>query len=432
MEQIREIMRVKDIRSKLLYMLGVMLIVRFGSQVPVYGTDPSYLQKILENTDFNLLDMFSGGSFSNMSIFALSITPYITASIIIQLLTIAIPALEELSEDGETGRQKLNDYTRYLAAALALMESIAMCVGFSRQGVFTGGTLAIITAVVTLTAGAVYLMWLGEQCTEHGIGNGVSFILLVNILSRVPQMLSSCYEQFIAGKKPAWGILVAVIIVGLLIGVTAFVVVLDGAVRNIPVINSRKISISSQFIKGGAQPMPLKVNTSGVIAVIFASSILSFPGIIASFAGKTSEWTWLAYLNQNNWFSLTRPIYTIGAVLYCALVVFFAYFYTDIQLNPRLIADNLKKRGSVIQGVKPGAPTEEYLRTVISHIIPIGAIGLLIVCLLPIVINGVTGANISFGGTSLIIVAGVIVEFVKQLQGMMTTRGRKGFLSDIG
>ena len=429
MSHIIDALKIKEIRDKLLYMAAVMLIVRIGSQIPIYGSNPQYLESILKDARFNLLDMFSGGSFSNLSIFALSVTPYITASIIIQLLTIAIPALEEMSQDGETGSQKLNDITRYTAAALALLEATGMCIGFSKQQIFTGGPLYLTLAIMTMTAGSIYLMWLGEQCTEYGIGNGTSFILLINILSRVPQMAASVYEQLIKGQTLAKGCLAAVVSIIILLGITVFVVILDGAVRNIPVLHSKKFTTSSRYINRNQQTIPLKVNTSGVIAVIFASSIMSFPSIIASFIGKTSEWGWLSYLNQNNWFSLTRPQYSLGAVVYCALVIFFAYFYTEIQFNPKLIADDLKKQGAVIPGIGQGKGTEMYLAGIMRHVIFIGAVGLLIVCLLPIIMNGVSSANVSFGGTSLIIVAGVIVEITKQVEAMLVDRGRKGFLA---
>jgi preprotein translocase subunit SecY len=429
--------KVKDIRHRMGYVLLCLVIIRIGSQIPVPGVNSSYFKEWFSaqaGGAFNFFDAFTGGSFSSMSILALSITPYITSSIIIELLTIAIPALEEMQRDGEDGRKKMVAITRYLTVGLSLFESIAMTVGFGNQGLipdmnFLKGT----SVVVALTAGSCFLMWIGEQITEKGIGNGISMVLLINIVSRLPQDLTSLYEQFVKGQTIAKMALAIVIIAAIIILMVVLVCVLNGAERHIPVQYSRK-TVGRRMVGGQSTHIPLKVNTAGVIPIIFASSIMSFPGIIATFAGKANSGGWfgtlLAILNENNWFNFSRPFYSIGLIVYIVLVVFFAYFYTSITFNPMEIADNMKKQGGFIPGIRPGKPTVDYLTQILNYIIFIGAIGLVIVAIIPFFFNGVFSASVSFGGTSLIIIVGVILEAVKQVEAMMVVRNYKGFLSE--
>lgn len=430
-------LKVKEIRHRLLYVLLCLVIIRVGSQIPVPGVDKSFFQNWLDSQGsdaFNFFDAFTGGSFSQMSIMALSITPYITASIIVELLTIAIPALEEMQRDGDDGRKKLTAITRYLSVGLSLFESIAMTIGFGNQGLIPDmNFVKAFTVICALTAGSSFLMWIGEQMTEKGVGNGISMVLLINILSRVPQDLTSLFEQFVKGQTIARGALAVVIIAAILVGMVVLVVILDGARRNIPVQYSKK-TVGRRMVGGQSTHIPLKINTAGVIPIIFAASIMSFPGIIATFAGKANTTGWfgtlLSILSENNWFDRTHPIYNIGLAIYIALVIFFAYFYTSITFNPLEVADNMKKAGGFIPGIRPGKPTSDYLTKILNYVIFIGAVGLLIVAVIPLFFNGMFSANVSFGGTSLIIIVGVILETITQIESMMVVRNYKGFLSE--
>ena len=429
--------KVKDIRRRMFFVLLCLVIIRLGSQIPVPGVDSSYFEEWFRaqtSGAFNFFDAFTGGSFASMSILALSITPYITSSIIVELLTIAIPALEEMQRDGEDGRKKMVAITRYLTVGLSLFESTAMAIGFGNQGLIPGMNFGrAFTVVVCLTAGSAFLMWIGEQITEKGIGNGISMVLLINIVSRLPQDLTSLYETFISGKSIARGILAAIIIAAIIVAMVVLVVILDGAQRHIPVQYSKK-TVGRRMIGGQSTHIPLKLNTAGVIPVIFASSIMSFPGIIATFMGKSNVGgiggTILGILSENNWFDLTHPIYSIGVIIYIALVIFFAYFYTSITFNPLEVADNMKKQGGFIPGIRPGKPTTEYLTKILNYIIFIGACALTIIAIIPFIFNGLFHASVSFGGTSIIIIVGVILEAVKQIESMMVVRNYKGFLSE--
>ena len=435
-KKVMDIFKVKDVRHRMLYVLLCLVIIRLGSQIPVPGVNRNYFAEwfAAQTGDaFNFFDAFTGGSFSSMSILALSITPYITSSIIVQLLTIAIPALEEMQRDGEDGRKKLTAITRYLTVGLSLFESIAMTVGFGNNGLIPNMDFAkAVVVIASLTAGSSFLMWIGEQITDKGIGNGISMVLLINILSRVPSDLASLYEQFVKGKTIARGALAAVIILAIILVMVVMVLLLNGAIRRIPVQYSKK-TVGRRVIGGQSTHIPLKVNTAGVIPVIFASSIMSFPGIIATFIGKNNAQgvggTILGILSSNNWFQWTRPVYNIGLILYIVLVIFFAYFYTSITFNPLEIADNMKKQGGFIPGIRPGRPTSDYLTKLLNYIIFIGAVGLVIIAIIPFFFNGVFNASVSFGGTSIIIIVGVILETVKQIESMMVVRNYKGFLN---
>ena len=431
-QTLRNAFKVKDIRSKIFYTFLMLVVVRLGSQLPIPGVDRSYFANWFSQQvgdAFNFFDAFTGGSFEEMSIFALNITPYITSSIIIELLTIAIPKLEEMQKDGEEGRKKLTAITRYVTVGLALLESIAMVIGFGRQGLIPNMTaMNVITVVVSLTAGSAFLMWVGERITEKGVGNGISIVLMINILSRVPSDVTTLYETFVKPQTVAKGALAAVIILAVIVVTVLLVILLNGATRNIPVQYAKKMQ-GRKMVGGQSSSIPLKVNTAGVIPVIFASSLMSMPSIIAAFMGRGNGngigSKILKGLSQQNWFSLSNPVYTLGFVLYAVMIVFFAYFYTSITFNPIEVADNMKKQGGFIPGIRPGKPTQDYLEKILNYIIFIGAIGLLIVCTIPIVFNGAFGASVSFGGTSIIIIVGVVLETLKQL-----VRNYRGFLSE--
>jgi preprotein translocase subunit SecY len=398
--------------------------------------DPDVFSQLFASTGdaMNFFDAITGGSFEEMSVFALNITPYITSSIIMQLLTIAFPKLEEMQRDGEQGRKKMIQITRYVTIALALSESLAMAIGFGKNGYLTEyNALYVIMTVTALTAGSAVLMWIGERITEKGVGNGISIVLTINIISRIPSDLTTLYEQFISGKTPARGTLAAVIIAAIILVIVIMVVFLQDAERKIPVQYSRKIQGNKQ-VGGNATVIPMKVNTAGVIPVIFAQSLMQTPVIICTLLGKTggtSFWSQiLRGLSQSNWFDPDNWVYTIGAAVYILLIIGFAYFYTSITFNPLEIADNLKRQGGTIPGIRSGKPTSDYLQSVLNYIIFIGAIGLSIVAIIPIVFNGVFNASVSFGGTSIIIIVGVIIETLKQIESQMLVRNYKGFLND--
>lgn len=435
-ESVKNVFKVKDLRRRLFYVLMMLIVIRIGSQLPVPGVNTDFIRSWFESQSgdaFNFFDAFTGGSFTQMSIFALNITPYITSSIIIQLLTIAIPKLEEMHKDGEEGRKKLTTITRIVTVALALFESAAMAIGFGNQGLIPDMNAGKAIAVVAcLTAGSAMLMWIGEQITEHGIGNGISIVLTINIISRMPSDMVTLYENFVSGQTIAKAALASLIIIAVILVVVVFVLILNGAERRIPVQYSKKMQ-GRKLVGGQSSHIPLKVNTAGVIPVIFSSSIMSFPVVIASFLGQGNGTgigiEILRALTSSNWCNPEEPVYSIGLLVYIALTVFFAYFYTSITFNPLEVADNIKKQGGFIPGIRPGKPTSDYLTRILNYIIFIGAVGLVIVAVIPFFFNGVFQAEVSFGGTSIIIVVGVILDTLKQIESKMMVRNYKGFLN---
>ena len=436
LETVKNAFKLKEIREKLLYTLIMMVVIRIGSQLPAPGIDRTYFSNwfAAQTGDaFSFVDAFTGGSFLNMSILALNITPYITSSIIIQLLTIAIPKLEEIQKEGEEGRKLLVSITRYVTVALALMEASAMAIGFGRQGLLEEyNAINIIMVICTLTAGSAFLMWIGEQITEKGVGNGISIVLAINIISRMPQDIASLFSQFVIGKTIAIGAVAAVIIIAIIVAMVVLVILLNDAERRIPVQYAQKIQ-GRRLVGGANSVIPLKVNTAGVMPIIFASSLMEFPVIISTLAGYKGTGIWsevIRYLSSSYWCNPRQIKYTLGLLVYIALLIFFAYFYTSITFNPIEIADNLKKRGGFIPGIRPGKPTSEYLNRILNYIIFIGAIGLTIVGILPFIFRGVFNASVSFGGTSLIIVVSVVLETIKQIESLMMVRNYKGFLND--
>ena len=439
LQTIRKAFKIEDIRKRVFYTFMMLVVVRLGSQLPTPGVDPTYIQDFFANQTgdaFNFFDAFTGGSFTQMSVFALSITPYITSSIIMQLLTIAIPKLEEMQKEGADGRKKIAAITRYVTVALALIESTAMAVGFGRQGLLVEYNFVNAAIVVcTLTAGSALLMWIGERITEKGVGNGISIVLLINIVSRIPDDFVTLYTQFVKGKTLAKGLLAAAIILAILLVVVVFVIILQDGERRIAGQYSQKVQGRKTY-GGQSTHIPLKVNTAGVIPVIFSSSLMQFPIVIASFFRKGNGTgigsQILRGLNSNNWCDPDNLVYSIGLIIYIVLTVFFAYFYTSITFNPLEIANNMKKSGGFIPGIRPGRPTVEYLEKILNYIIFIGACGLVIVQVIPYFFNGVFGANVSFGGTSLIIIVGVVLETIKQIESQMLVRNYTGFLNNKG
>ncbi len=433
--------KIKEIRNKLLFTLGMLVVIRLGSSLPVPGVDRSFFSTWFSQwngTAFSFVNAITGGSFSQFSILALGINPYITSSIIMQLLTIAIPKLEEMQKDGEDGRKKIASITRYVTVVLALIQSTAMAIGFGSRGLIPQedyNAFTVITLIAALTAGSAFLMWIGERITEKGVGNGISIVLVINIISRLPQEVQALFSQFVISKyatAPAMAILAAVIIVALMILMVVLVIILNDGVRKIPVQYAKKVQ-GRKMVGGQTTNIPLKVNTAGVIPIIFASSIMQFPLIICSLLRTSGTGIWahiLKGLNSDNWCKISEPVYTIGMLVYIVLVILFAYFYTSITFNPLMIADNMKKQGGFIPGIRPGKPTSDYLTKVLNSIIFIGAVGLTIIGILPFVLGGLFNTSISFGGTSLIIVVSVILETMKQIESQMLVRNYKGFLND--
>lgn len=440
----RNALKVKDIRTKLLYTFLCLIIVRLGTLLPAPAVSREAVEQVFSNVNLGFFNNLTGGSFTKMSIFALSISPYISASIIIQLLTIAIPKLEELQKEGEDGRNKINEITRYMAVGLAVVESVAMAIGFGgSSGVLEGGLTFtnIVIVAASFTAGSTFLMWLGERITQNGVGNGISIILMINIVSTIPSDFIRLYYQFV-DQKPVWkGIIAVLVIAAVVIFTVLFVLLLQNGERKIPVQYAKKVQ-GRKMVGGQTSHIPLKVNTAGVIPVIFAGSLMSFPGVIGSFMGvfpgRDSFWEkLLKVLSQGEWlrisfknFDFGEFKYSIGLLIYIALIIFFAYFYTSITFNPIEIANNMRKQGGFIPGIRPGKPTTEHLSKVLNYIIFIGAMGLVIVSVIPIFFAGVFGASVSFGGTSIIIIVGVIIETIKEVESQMLVRHYKGFLND--
>lgn len=430
--------KVVEIRKKLIFTLLMLVVIRFGSELPIPGVKADFFANFFANQSndgFGFFNKLTGGSFTSMSIFALSITPYITSSIIMQLLTVAIPKLEEMQREGEDGRKKIAEYTRYLTVGLALIESTAMAVGFGGQGLLiTYDVWSVIIAVVTMTAGSAFLMWLGERITEKGVGNGISIILLFNIVSSLPQDVNTLYTRFLRNSKNIGSaVLIGVIMLAILIAMVVFVIILQDGERRIPVQYSKKM-VGRKMVGSQSAHIPLKVNTAGVIPVIFALSIMSFPVMIAQFfhpdyttiGGKI-----LMMLNQSSWFVPETPWYSVGLVIYVVLIVLFAYFYTSFTFNPLEVANNMKKSGGFIPGIRPGKPTSDYLNKILNYLVFIGAVGLIIISIIPIIISGLfTVSRLSFLGTSLIIIVSVILETIKAIESQMIVRNYKGFLSD--
>jgi len=431
LKTLRNALKIEDVRKRLLFTVFMIIVVRIGAQIPVPGTDAAVVKEIFEslNSDaFNIFNSFTGNSMESFSILALSISPYITASIIMELLTIAIPKLEEIAKDGAEGRKKIAEYSRLATVILALIESTAMAIGFGNQGLFeTKNWFYIVVCIITLTAGAILLMWVGERITDKGIGNGISMVLLVNILSGIPEDLKTIYETFTSEKSIALTILICIATVAAILAIVTFTVWINGSIRKIPVQYAGRIQ-GRRTLGGQDSNIPLKLLTASVIPVIFASSIMSIPAMIGQFVGNVDYTTFwgklIMFLSSNYWFNPNVDWwYSLGCLLYLFLLFVFAYFYTSITFNPVEVADNLKKQGGFVPGIRPGAPTAEYLNSVLNSIVFLGACGLAIVALIPIIVGGVFAiGSVSFLGTSLIIIVGVILETLQQISGRMVSR----------
>ena len=425
-QTLRNAWRIEEIRRKILFTLLIILLYRLGNAIPVPYVNVAALQSyfaMLQNTVLGLLDVMSGGAFSQATIFALSIQPYINASIIIQLLCIAIPALERMSkEEGEEGRKKIAAITRYVTVAIGLLQGFGFYMLIKNNGILTpeaqSSVWAAIVIILTFTSGSALIMWLGEQITEHGIGNGISMILFASIIARLPSSMIQSIRNIILGTLQ-WWVLVLMILGAL--AIIALIVFVNDAERRIPVQYAKRV-VGRKMYGGQSTHLPMKVNMSGVMPIIFAQSIASVPATIAAFTGKTDGWV-------NDWFGNNSIPY---AIIYFLLIIFFAYFYSTIQFNPIEVANNLKKNGGYIPGFRPGKPTSEFIQKVLNKITLFGAIYLGIIAVVPILVahfsNSAALTGISLGGTSIIIVVGVALETVRALEAQMLMRNYKGFL----
>jgi len=436
---LRDALKIKDIRTRILFTALLLVIFRLGCILPVPGVNSAVVEQIFADLFggaggvSNFFAAITGGSYTQMSIFALNISPYITSSIIMQLLTIAIPKLEEMQKDGEEGRKKIAEISRYVTVGLAIIQSGATAIGFGSQGALENyNFFSVLVVILSMTAGSAFVMWIGEQITEKGIGNGISMVLLVNILSSIPNDFITMYEAFVKDKNIVVAIISAVLCIAVLLALIVYVILLQDAERRIPVQYAQKVQGRRQ-VGGQSSHIPLKVNTAGVIPVIFAGSLLSLPVLIGSFTGVSADSVGgqiLMILNQQYWCNPDYPLYSIGLLIYIALIIIFAYFYTSITFSPVEVSENIKKQGGFVPGIRPGKPTADYLTKILNYVVLIGAVGLVVVAVIPIVIAGVFRVNISFLGTSIIIVVGVVIETLKQVESKMTVRHYKGFLND--
>ena len=415
-----------ELRKKILYTLFIILIFRFGSCIPVPFIDTQLLAQYFEQASTNgsmlgYLDMFSGGGLSRATIFAMSITPYINASIILQLLTVAIPALERMVKDGgEEGRKKIASWTRYVGVLLGLLQGLSYYALLRNQGFLSDkGVLAAVTIIMTFTAGTALIMWMGEHITQKGIGNGISIILFAGIVSRGPSLMRTLGNLFQTGTS---GIVSAILMIIIGIFIVVFIVFMSNAERRIPVQYAKRV-VGRKMYGGQSTHLPIKVNASGVMPIIFASSILALPQTVSMFWQPEAGTVGAHILNL---FSQRSVVYI---VLYALLILAFAYFYASIQFNPIEIANNLKKNGGFIPGFRPGKPTSDFIAKVLNKVTLFGAIYLGIVAICPLIAGKLLGnSSLAIGGTSVIIVVGVALETVRALESQMMMRQYKGFL----
>lgn len=408
--------RVPDLKKKIIYTLFMFAIIRIGAHIPVPGVNASAMESLMagDNNVLGLMDVVSGGAFKSMALFAMGVGPYINASIIMQLLTIAIPKLEDLSKEGEDGRKTIDKYTRYVTLALAIVQSWGMTFSLRNYNILNDTSVwGYSLAIVSFVAGSMLVMWIGEQITEKGLGNGISLIIFINIVSRLPQGAG----VLIGYNKP----IATVILLLLFLIIIAFVVIMSQGERRIPVQYAKRTS-GRRVYGGQSTHIPIKVNLSGVLPVIFAMSMIQFPEIITGFFVANPTGTWGKILSNLRW---TQPF---GAILYILLILFFTFFYSTIAFNPVEVANNMKKSGGFVPGIRPGKPTSDYLTKIATHVTLMGAIFLALIATMPVVFSAIFKMQVTFGGTSLLIVVGVALETVKSLESQMLMRTYKGFL----
>ncbi|MBP5200283.1 MAG: preprotein translocase subunit SecY [Schwartzia sp.] len=410
------IYRIPELRQKITFTLIMFAIFRMGTHIPVPGVNPAVIEQLFSSGNlFGLLDLFSGGALSKFSIFAMSITPYINASIIIQLLTVVIPTLEQWSKEGQEGHKKTTQVTRYLTVALAFLQAIGMSIGL-RDAILNPGIPSILVIAITLTAGTVFLMWVGEQMTAQGVGNGISLIIFAGIVAALPKNLERIYRYLQAGTISALNVVFFAMIA---IAMVVFVILIHEAHRRIPISYAKRV-VGNRAYGGHSSHIPLKVNQAGVIPIIFASSVLMFPVTVAQFIDVPWVKTVASY------FAWGTPLQT---ALYALLILFFTYFYTAVTVKIPDMAENLKKYGGFIPGIRPGKPTEDYLDYVLTRITLAGAFFLAFIAILPNMVAGATHIEgVYFGGTALLIVVGVALDTMKQIEAMVVMRHYQGFM----
>mgnify|MGYP003618337359 FL=1 len=410
------IFKIPELRQKIIFTLIMFAVFRMGTHIPVPGGNPSVIEQLFNNGSlFGLLDLFSGGALSKFSIFAMSITPYINAAIIIQLLTVVIPTLEQWSKEGEEGHKKTTKVTRYLTVALAFLQAIGMSIGL-KAAILNPGVVSILIISITLTAGTVFLMWIGEQITAQGVGNGISLIIFAGIVAALPKNLGKIYHYLQAGTISYFNVFFFAVIA---LAMIVFVILIQQGYRRVPISYAKRV-VGQKAYGGHSSHIPLKVNQAGVIPIIFASSVLMFPVTIAQFI----QVQWVKTIA--GYFAWGTPLQT---TLYALLIIFFTYFYTAVTVKISDMAENLKKYGGFIPGIRPGKPTEEYLDHVMTRITLAGAFFLAFIAILPTMIAGATHIDgVNFGGTALLIVVGVALDTMKQIESMVVMRHYQGFM----
>jgi len=426
-DSIQNMFRIPELKKRLLFTLGMFAIYRLGEHVPAPGVNAQALAAVFAGqagTLFGLYDVFVGGSFSRATIFALGIMPYISASIILQLLGVVVPYFEKLRKEGEEGQKKITQFTRYGTVIIALIQSYAYALFLQGSGAVAGTPIVtepgigfILTMMITQTAGCILVMWLGEQITERGIGNGISLIIFINIIGRLPNDVARLFETFRAGQLNLFAFIFAL---GLMVAVIAFVVALTQATRKIPVQYAKKM-VGRRMYGGASTHIPLKVNTAGVIPIIFASSLMILPLTVASFFPPGSPGQDLI----SRWLAPGRAVYE---VLYFGIIVFFAYFYTAVVLNPQDVAENMRKYGGFVPGIRPGKKTAEYIDRVLTRITLPGAVALALVAVVPDVLLRAFNLPFVFGGTSVLIVVGVALDTLQQIESHLLMRHYEGFV----
>ncbi|MCX7698707.1 MAG: preprotein translocase subunit SecY [Candidatus Goldbacteria bacterium] len=432
MEQLVNIFKIPELKRRILFMLGMLFIFRLGAHVPTPGVNGHVMNMLVSQQAGGFLgffDLFSGGALGQFAIFSLGIMPYISASIILQLLTAVIPQLEALSKEGEAGRKKITQYTRYLTVVICMIQATA--VTFWLKTVNVGGVplvpnyniMFIITTVLTLTAGTIFLMWLGEQMTEYGIGNGMSMLILAGIIARIPDQIGRIIGLMQGGTLSLFQLL---LFIAVMIALTAVAVISQQSYRKIPVQYAQRI-IGRKIYRGQSTNLPLKIDYSGVIAVIFASSVMVIPSMIAKLLERPGRTDILNRILEilNSLFSAGHIVYIL---LYSALIIFFCYFYTAISFNPNDLAENMKKNGGFVPGIRPGQPTAEYINNILSHITLGGALLVVLIAIIPDLIGYYTGIGMYFGGTTLLIMVGVSLDLIQQLEAHLLMRHYEGFM----
>lgn len=426
LETLRNAWKIPDLRRKMIYTLLILLVYRIGSvAIPVPYLDPSAISQMLSGGGnlLGFLNMLSGGAFEQATLFALGISPYITSSIVIQLLCVAIPALERMSKEGEDGQKKIAKISRYTTFALALLQATAYYFLLRNQGALSyrtgfSGVFAAIVIIACFVAGALIVMWLGERIDEKGIGNGISMMLFAGIVSGAPGVVAMLWQYLQIGGKYYFFV---PLIIAIFVALIGFIVLMTNAERRIPIQYAKRV-VGRKMYGGQSTFVPIKVNMSGVMPIIFASSLLAIPGTIRSFVSLKTGSFWdvvLGWFNYNSW---------LYAVLYFLLIIAFNYFYVAIQYNPIEMANNLRRNNGAIPGIRPGKPTSDFISKIISRVTMMGALFLALIAILPIAVGAVTGMNISLGGTTIIIVVGVALDFVRELESQMMMRHYKGFL----